>query len=67
MGGPVSALGGGGSRLALLLTGYFVEDVVEELGPAAGRTFLPRGSDRGLSLDEVASIRLVEDPAPAAA
>ena len=39
----------------------------EELVPAAGPTVLPRGPDRGLSIDEVGSIRLGEDPAPAAA
>jgi hypothetical protein len=39
----------------------------EELGPAPGPTVLPRGPDRGLGVDELGSIRLVEDPAPAAA
>jgi hypothetical protein len=39
----------------------------EELGPVPSPTVLPGGPDRGLSIDEVGSVRLVEDPAPAAA
>jgi hypothetical protein len=40
---------------------------VGELGPSTGSIVVPRGPDRARGIDEVGSIRLVDDPAPAAA
>ena len=58
---------GSGSRLAPSLRDTSRTMSSAELGPAARPTVLPLGPDRGLSIDEVGSIRLLEDPAPAAA